>query len=71
GAGGITEIIACVKAIETGVLPANINCNDIDEECDLNIIANTPLRKSINTAMSNSLGFGGQNSSIIVGKYQS
>ncbi|MGE4353147.1 MAG: beta-ketoacyl synthase, partial [Oscillospiraceae bacterium] len=71
GAGGITEIIACVKAIETGVLPANINCNDIDEECDLNIIANTPLRKSIDTAMSNSLGFGGQNSSIIVGKYQS
>ena len=69
GAGGITEIIACVKAINKGLLPPNINYNEKDEECDLNIIANVPLRVEINSAMSNSLGFGGQNSSVIVGRY--
>jgi 3-oxoacyl-[acyl-carrier-protein] synthase II len=69
GAGGITEIIACIKAIETGLLPPTIHCDEQDEECDANIITDvTPCE--IDIAMSNAFGFGGQNSSVIVGKYR-
>lgn len=69
GAGGITEAIACVKAIQTGTLPFNIGFEQPDSQCDLNIIAEKPLKCEINWAMSNSLGFGGQNSCVILGKY--
>ena len=67
GAGGITELIACVKAIETGILPANTGMGTQDPACDLNIIS-APVQSPIRTAMSNSLGFGGQNSSVILGR---
>ena len=66
GAGGITEIIACIKALQTGILPPNINYHIPDPDCALNIVANTACRADIHAAMSNSLGFGGQNSSIIL-----
>ncbi|MCM1149196.1 MAG: beta-ketoacyl-[acyl-carrier-protein] synthase family protein [Butyricicoccus sp.] len=69
GAGGITETIACVKAIQTGTLPFNIGFETPDPRCDLNIIAGEPLQKEIKWAMSNSLGFGGQNSCVITGRY--
>lgn len=69
GAGGITECIACVKAIETGIIPPTVNCDEIDSECSINIVANRPQKADITAAMSNALGFGGQNSSIIVKKY--
>ena len=68
GAGGITEVITCIKAIETGIIPATLNLEEKDPECDLNYVSvNTD--KEINYAMSNAFGFGGQNSSIIVGRY--
>lgn len=70
GAGGVTEIITCLKAISTGILPPNINYTEKDEECNLNLIENKAVFKDINIAMSNSFGFGGQNSCIIVGKYE-
>ncbi len=66
GAGGITEIIACIKALQTGTLPPTLNYETPDPDCDLNIIANTACQADIRAAMSNSLGFGGQNSSIIL-----
>ena len=69
GAGGVTEVIACVKAIETGLLPPNTGFTALGEGLDLNIVARTPEKRDITAAMSNALGFGGQNSSIIVGKY--
>ena len=70
GAGGITETIACVKAIETGILPPTINLNEVDPECaGIDFVANTAKKADIKYAMSNAFGFGGQNSSIIVGKY--
>ncbi len=70
GAGGITETITCIKAIETGVIPPTINLNDVDPECSgIDFVANTAKKAEINYAMSNAFGFGGQNSSIIVGKY--
>lgn len=70
GAGGVTEVIACVKAIQTGILPQTVNHVKQDSGCDINIIANAPEHRQIKTAMSNALGFGGQNSSIIIGKYE-
>lgn len=70
GAGGITETIACVKAVETGIIPPTINLNEIDPECGgIDFVPNTARKADIKYAMSNAFGFGGQNSSIIVGKY--
>ena len=68
GAGGITEVIACIKALQTGLLPPNINYSQPDPECRLNIVANEAREARAAFAMSNSLGFGGQNSSVVVGR---
>ncbi|MCD8005169.1 MAG: beta-ketoacyl-[acyl-carrier-protein] synthase family protein [Oscillospiraceae bacterium] len=69
GAGGITELIACVKALETGLIPPTVGCEEPDGACELNIVpAGPPLRAPLRRAMSNALGFGGQNSSVIVEK---
>ena len=68
GAGGITEVITCIKAIETGIIPATLNLEEKDPECDLNYVS-VNTEKEINYAMSNACGFGGQNSIIIVGRY--
>ncbi len=71
GAGGITETIACIKTIETGVIPPTINLNEVDPECDgIDFVANTAKNARIDYAMSNAFGFGGQNSSIIVGRHR-
>ena len=69
--GGITETIACIKAIETGTLPPTINLHEVDPECDgIDFVPNTAKEAKIDHAMSNAFGFGGQNSSIIVGRYE-
>ncbi len=69
GAAGGVEAIACVKAIEDGFVPATIGYKVPDEECDLDIVPNEGRNIKINYAMSNSLGFGGHNSSVIFKKY--
>lgn len=70
GAGGLTEAIACVMAIREGVLPPTLHLDTPDPECDLDYVPNTARRTDISAAMSNSLGFGGQNSSIILSRYE-
>lgn len=70
GAGGVTETITCIKSIETGVIPPTINLTEVDPECaGIDFVANTAKKAEVKYAMSNAFGFGGQNSSIIVGKY--
>ncbi|MBQ9708555.1 MAG: beta-ketoacyl-[Firmicutes bacterium] len=70
GAGGVTEVIACIKAIENGMLPPTLNYQTPDPDCDLDFVADGPRKADVKVAMSNALGFGGQNSSIIVKKYE-
>ena len=67
GGGGITEAIACIKAIETGVLPPTLNLTD--PIADLDFVSETRSEVKIDAAMSNAFGFGGQNSTIIFRKY--
>lgn len=69
GAGGITEIIACVKAIETGIIPPTLNLDNPDKECNLDYTPKTAVKAEISAAMSNAFGFGGQNSSVVIKKY--
>ena len=68
GAGGITEIIACTAAIQTGMLPPNLGYSQPDPECGLCIVAENGIRHKTDIAMSNAFGFGGQNSCVIVGR---
>lgn len=69
GAGGISEIISCIKAIETGILPPTLNFSEADPDCEIDCIPNIARHADINAAMSNSVGFGGQNSCVIVKKF--
>ena len=68
GASGAIEAIICVKALEEGYIPPTINYEQQDEECDLDIVPNVGRYQNIQYAMSNSLGFGGHNASLIFKK---
>lgn len=70
GAAGGVEAVACVKAIENEFVPATLGYKVPDEECDLDIVPNVGRNIKIKYAMSNSLGFGGHNSSIIFKRYE-
>ena len=69
GAGGITEVIACILSIREGWLPPTLNYEFRDPECDLDYIPLTARKATVDAAMSNALGFGGQNSSIVVTRH--
>lgn len=64
GAAGAIEAIACLKALETSVIPPTINLIEPDPECDLDYVPNTAREKKIDIALSNSLGFGGHNACL-------
>ena len=70
GAAGGVETIICAKAIEDGFVPATINYKVPDEECDLDIVPNEGRNVDVKYAMSNSLGFGGHNATILLKKYE-
>ena len=70
GAAGGVEAIICAKAIETQIVPPTINYKVKDDECDLDVVPNELRSAKVNVAMSNSLGFGGHNSSVILKKYE-
>ncbi len=69
GGAGAVEAIVCVKAIQDSFFPATINLDEADPECDLDYVPNKGVTGEIRAAMSNSLGFGGHNSIIIIKKY--
>ena len=70
GGAGVLEAIISVKAINNSLVPPTINYKVKDEECDLDIVPNEPRKADIKVAMSNSLGFGGHNATIILRKYE-
>ena len=70
GGAGVLEAIISVKAINDSLVPSTINYKVKDEECDLDIVPNEPRKADIKVAMSNSLGFGGHNATIILRKYE-
>ena len=73
GAAGALEAMACVKAVETDMVPPTINheADDLDEQIDynLNFTFNKAQQRVVNVALSNTFGFGGHNASIIVKKF--
>lgn len=70
GAGGITEAITCIQCIRTGVIPPTLNLVHLDEKCaPLNYVPGRAQEQKVRAAMSNSFGFGGQNSSVIFRAY--
>ncbi len=68
GASGAIEAIITIKALQEGYIPATIHYVHPDEECDLDIVANEGRNAQLRYAMSNSLGFGGHNASLIFAK---
>jgi 3-oxoacyl-[acyl-carrier-protein] synthase II len=69
GAAGAAEAIACIYSIRDGVIPPNINFETPDPECEVNLVANEARKQTVDVAMSNGLGFGGHNSSVIFKRY--
>ena len=68
GASGAVEAIITALSVNRDLIPATINYRVEDEECDLDIVPNVARKSVVNYAMSNSLGFGGHNASIIMKK---
>lgn len=70
GAAGAVECIACVKEIEEQFVHATVGLTTPDPECDLDYVPNQGRSIKLNYVLSNSLGFGGHNASIILKKYE-
>ena len=69
GAAGAIEAAICVLTIQNGIIPPTINYSNPDPECDLDYVPNVARRAVVKTALSNTFGFGGHNSSLIIRKY--
>lgn len=70
GAAGALEAIICAKALNDQFVPPTINYEEPDPDCDLDYVPNVGRAATLNYVMSNSLGFGGHNSILIMKKYQ-
>jgi 3-oxoacyl-[acyl-carrier-protein] synthase II len=68
-AAGSVELITCVLAVRDQIVPPTMNLHTADPECDLDYVPNKARPAKVNTALSNSFGFGGQNDTIIVKRF--
>jgi len=71
GASGAVETIICIKTILEGCVPPTINYEHPDPECDLDYVPNMARRHRVNAALTNSFGFGGHNTTIVVQRFES
>lgn len=69
GAAGAVEFITCVKSIEEGFIHQTVGTTEADQECTLDYVLGVPVRQEVCCAMSNSLGFGGHNATLLIRKY--
>ncbi len=69
GAAGAVEAISTIKTIETGIIPPTINYENPDPECDLNYTPNKPVKRNVKIAITDNLGFGGQNGALLFKKF--
>ena len=70
GAAGGVEFIVCAKAVEENYIHQTVGTRETDEECDLNYAIGAPVEKEVRYALTNSLGFGGHNASLLLKKYE-
>lgn len=70
GAAGGVEFVVCVKAVEENYIHQTVGTRETDEECDLNYAIGAPVEKEVRYALTNSLGFGGHNASLLLKKYE-
>jgi len=70
GAAGGVEFIVCCMAIRDGIVPATLNRETPDPECDLDYVVEGARKVDVKVAMSNSLGFGGHNASLVVKRFE-
>jgi 3-oxoacyl-[acyl-carrier-protein] synthase II len=68
-AGGVVEAIACLLAIRDGVVPPTVNLDHPDEDCDLDYVPHAARERAVDVAMSNSFGFGGQNTTLVLRRF--
>ncbi len=69
GAAGAISTVVAVRAIQEGIIPPTVNLEKADPECDLDYVPLQPRAATINAAMVNAFGFGGQNAALIVRRY--
>ena len=69
GAAGGIELAACALAMRDGIIPPTINLDNPDPECDLDFVPHKAREAKIKVALSNSFGFGGHNSSVIIREF--
>lgn len=70
GAAGAVEAIVCLLALEHQFVPSNVNFGELDDDLDLNIVANETRPALLRTVLSNSFGFGGTNASILMRRFE-
>jgi 3-oxoacyl-[acyl-carrier-protein] synthase II len=69
-ASGLVEAVICAEVFQHNILPATINYEVPDPNCDLDYVPNQPRKASPENIMSNSFGFGGHNATLILSRYK-
>jgi 3-oxoacyl-[acyl-carrier-protein] synthase II len=69
GAAGALEAAICALVIKEGIIPPTINLTHPDPNCDLDYVPNKARKAKVKMALSNSFGFGGHNTTLILGRY--
>lgn len=70
GASGAVELIVCAKALQDGFIPATIGYEEKDEDCDLDYVPNVGRKAELRYALTNSLGFGGHNATLLLKRWE-